>query len=166
MPDFRYWYWRPYGLRGGGGDTYMQVTELWLQANGARITASGQWYNWNVSLTGNSTSNSNADSLEGHGPDKVDDGTNSKWLDTRGAGGGLWRDFGQTIYADQLCWVTGDDATWRDPASWVIYGSNDNSTWTNLWESFDTPTTSRITLAGTWPLSGTKRRPGSFLSFF
>ena len=25
------------GLRGGGGDTYMQVTELWLQANGARI---------------------------------------------------------------------------------------------------------------------------------
>ena len=91
-----------------------------------------------------------------------------EWVDLRaGAGGGLWRDFGQTIiYADQLCWVTGDDAVWRDPASWVINGSNDNSTWTNLWEASTLPPRR----ASRWPERGrcpAREAPTErFLSFF
>lgn len=170
MPDYRYYLWRPYAVRDSSSENYVQMGELTLMANGAAVTSASPWYNWNGTNTGNSTSNSNTNSTNygDVGPSHLTDGNVAwKWFDDRGGGGaGVWRDYGQTVYVDQISWYTGNDATWRDPTSWEIFGSNDNSTWTSLWSSSDSVTTTRSALAGTWSLSGTKRRPGNFVQFF
>ncbi|MDO8563827.1 MAG: hypothetical protein Q7R87_02375 [Nanoarchaeota archaeon] len=72
----------------------------------------------------------------------IDSSTSTKWLDqnfTLGVASqtghsNLSIDTGasNTVTFDAYKWATANDATERDPVSWNVYGSNDNSTWTLL----------------------------------
>ena len=41
-------------------------------------------------------------------------------------------DFGSVVSIHSYIWYTSNDSPPRDPTSWKLYGSSDNSTWTIL----------------------------------
>lgn len=59
------------------------------------------------------------------------DGTGAKFLDYDFASGGtnIVFDFGSPIAFDGYRWQTGGDESGRDPKSWTLYGSTDNTNW-------------------------------------
>lgn len=59
------------------------------------------------------------------------DGTGAKFLDYDFASGGtnIVFDFGSPIAFDGYRWQTAGDESGRDPKSWTLYGSTDNTNW-------------------------------------
>ena len=75
--------------------------------------------------------------LDGHtsptyeGIKNLIDGTNNKFLDYNFQSGGtnIVFDFGSPIPFDGYRWQTANDESGRDPKSWTLYGSTDNTNW-------------------------------------
>ena len=63
--------------------------------------------------------------------EKLIDGTNDKFLDYNFTNGGtnILFDFGSPIAFDGYRWKTANDESGRDPMSWTLYGSTDNTNW-------------------------------------
>lgn len=67
----------------------------------------------------------------GENPDKVKDGSvDTKWLDFNKKE--LVFEFPAPVTIDGYNYATGNDATERDPVSWIFYGSDDNVNWIPL----------------------------------
>ena len=86
----------------------------------------------------------------GENPEKVKDGSvDSKWLDFNKKE--LVFDFGSAVTIDGYNFATANDATERDPVSWIFYGSDDNVNWIPLDVRADQPiTTARKTYQSSW----------------
>ena len=84
-----------------------------------------------------SMSSINISLLDGHASppfeviENLIDGTGAKFLDYDFASGGtnIVFDFGSPIAFDGYRWQTGGDESGRDPKSWTLYGSTDNTNW-------------------------------------
>lgn len=133
------------------GGSMVQVSEFNLLNDSTSITG-GTYVSWNNSFTGNSSSNT-VYSPFGEEPSKANDGsTGTKWMDNRlDSECGLWIDFAAPTKVTGYRWYTANDSSERDPASWKVYGSLDNSNWRLLSDiSGFIATPDRYTLAGTW----------------
>jgi hypothetical protein len=99
----------------------IQMAEFQFILNGTPLPTAGA-----------TVSNPGGNNPAGQDPPKVFDGlTSDKYLDfTRTAP--LDFDLGSAKSIDSYNFATGDDAPERDPVSWVLYGSNDDSTWIPL----------------------------------
>ena len=74
----------------------------------------------------------NHTSPAGEGIDKLtDDNNNTKFLDYNFGSGGtqILFDFPSPIIFNGYKWTNANDAEHRDPKSWTLYGSNDNTNW-------------------------------------
>jgi hypothetical protein len=74
-------------------------------------------------------------------------------------------DFGTSTTINSYTWTTANDVINRDPTGWVLYGSDNNSTWTTLSTvtGFN-PTTNRTTPVGTtWTFTAPAGGTGSVL---
>jgi len=117
---------------------------------GSRIT-SASYYAWNLNFS--PAGDAGPSQYPGNEtPSMANDGTtNTKWLDFRGAGGGLFIDLGAPTTTTGYQMYTANDGDWRDPRSWKVWASNNNSTWTLISDvSNQSLTTSRYAYAGAW----------------
>lgn len=129
---YRYYRFRPTALR-VGGTAIMQLSEFAMLKGLVRQSG----------MTASATNNS---SPGGEEPDKaVDNSTATKWLTNNGVSSALILDFGSAKITTGYRWATGNDATERDPVSWVVEGSADNANWTVLdtRTNYATPTARR-----------------------
>lgn len=109
-----------------------------------------QFYNGDSSLPANlvpvstATNDGGSNGIDtGEGALKLIDGDfGSKWLD--GNNKPVIFDFGAPATFDRYLFVTGNDATERDPVNWALEGSDDQLTWTLIEDiDFTYPTTTR-----------------------
>jgi len=111
----------------------IQVGELALTLNGTTLA----WPN------GASATNPGGDNIDPNSygaPEAIDGNVATKWFDrnfnndetSQDGDSVLIVDAGQPVTFNGYTWATADDTPARDPGSWSIYGSNDNSTWTLL----------------------------------
>jgi len=102
------------------GSNSVQIAELIIGKDSARID-----------YTGATASNPDGNNPGGENPSKaIDNNTGTKWLDFNKKS--LIIDFGKTVSANMYTFTTANDSNDRDPVSWTMYGSTDNSTWTTL----------------------------------
>jgi len=134
---YRYFRFTPVTLRGGGN--MVQLSEFEMLLDGTRIAA--------VNATNPGGTNGAAD---GEGALKaIDNDTNTKWLD--GNKQPLILDFGKPAAANGYRFITGNDGPERDPVSWTLEGSNDNSTWSIVdQQTAQTVTTDRKAASSTY----------------
>jgi hypothetical protein len=146
--SYRYVKWYITDLRNKSTANSVQVSEFRLRNLGSNLTMSGTATNPGGSNPGAET------------PPKVIDGsTITKWLDfnikssSTGFTSTLIIDMGVATIFDGYTWWTANDATERDPKTWQILGSNDNSNYTLLHEVIGfTATTSRRTNVGNFTI--------------
>ena len=76
-------------------------------------------------------------------PCRTDDIPATKWLSFDGVATTLTYDFGTPTVATKYRWATGNDFSERDPVSWVVEGSQNNTSWTVLHTvtGYETPIT-------------------------
>lgn len=116
---YRYFRFQPTAIRTPAGVT-IQMSEFALLSGSTRLTG------MTITATGSTTG-------AGEEPDKAgDDNTATKWCNTAGLPCTLVYDFGTATSATGYRWATANDATGRDPVSWIVSGSSDGSTWTVL----------------------------------
>lgn len=139
--SYRYWRWQITGIRGGGLDTHVQVSELNFQVGGV-----------DQSWSGATVSNPGGNHPVGEEAWRIYDGnSNTKWLDLNFTTSGITTlifDFGsnQKRSFSGYRWSTGNDAQERDPKNWTISASNNNSLWVTVSTVINyTSTTSRNT---------------------
>jgi hypothetical protein len=117
-------------IRGGGGDSYVQLSEFsMLGLNGAELN--GTYTNVNGSSPGT------------EGPTNLgDENTSTKWLNFTGTGSIVQIDMGSTVNVFGYRLATANDANHRDPVSWTLESSNNGATWTTIASvsNFGTPT--------------------------
>jgi hypothetical protein len=119
----RYFRFTPTKLRNDAAANSIQLAEFEMIKNGIR-------------LTGATASNPGGNSPGGESPAQgVDNNPGSKWLDFNKKA--LVLDYGTVVNADGYRFATANDGEERDPVSWKVEGSNDNTTWTLLDEKFD-----------------------------
>jgi hypothetical protein len=117
MATNRYFRWQPTAMRVGGTGV-VQASEFWFLNGGSPVTPTL------ISGVGDNFSG-------GEGSDTLgDNNTATKWCNTNGLTGYALFDFGTTVIIDGYRWATGNDAPERDPISWTIEGSDNNTTWT------------------------------------
>ena len=137
---YRYFRFVPTALR-DPGDNSVQISEFQMLLNGTRIA-------------GAIASETPADSPGGEGPaEGNDNNVDSKWLNFSKTNARLVLDFGTATNVTGYRWATANDSDGRDPISWRVEGSHDNSTWAVL----DTQTnyavpTDRKTYLANFPL--------------
>ncbi|MBM3863729.1 MAG: discoidin domain-containing protein, partial [Verrucomicrobia bacterium] len=134
---YRYFRFTPVTLRGGGN--MVQLSEFEMLLDGARIAA--------VSATNPGGSNG---ASAGEGALKaIDNNPDSKWLDANKQP--LILDFGKPAAANGYRFITSNDGSERDPVSWTLEGSNDNSTWSIVdQQTAQTVTTNRKAASSTY----------------
>jgi hypothetical protein len=127
---YRYLRWLMTQTKGADnfGFGAIQASELVLLYNGATVS-------WGLSASatnpdGGSTPNELA-------PKLLDYDINTKWCDlsfgtTSFGTSSIYIDNVTPIFFNSYYYVTGNDSPDRDPVSWTLSGSNDNSTWTVL----------------------------------
>lgn len=145
----RYFIFQPISIK-GGGDPYIQLGEFNIMNGGSRIT-SANYYAWNLSFSSPGDAGaSNYPSNET--PSMANDGTTStKWLDFRGVGGGLYMDLLSPTTTTGYQIYTANDGPHRDPSTWKVWASKDNTTWALVSEVSNAGLTdSRYAYAGTW----------------
>jgi len=149
-PGYRYYRFRPTGLRDDASAAGVQLAELALFHQGLRRQAV-------------SVSNPGGNNPIGQGPTHADDAiVVSRWLDFNR--GQLLYDYGANVEIDAYSITTANDAPDRDPVRWIFEASVDGASWTLLddrsGQSYPTPT-ARLTstpaiaissLAGVTPL--------------
>jgi hypothetical protein len=83
----------------------------------------------------------------GEGPDKAGDGsTSTKWLDFTETGSVLNMTFASNTTIGGYRLTTANDAPERDPASWRLQASTNNSTWVTISTITSAPSTNRLSL--------------------
>lgn len=130
---WRYWRFTPTARRGGGSTT-TQFSELHMTCAGRRTVSTGQ---------------SGPAGTGAEGVDQADDwAVLSKLVGGTPADCAVTLDLGSSLACDGYEWFTANDATDRDPVSWTLEGSDDNSTWTTVdTQTSVTITTSRLASA-------------------
>lgn len=117
--NFRYYRFTPTELRNTAGANSVQIAEFELYAG-------------NTLLTGAIASNPGGNNPGNESPaEAVDGDLSTKWLDFTKFSG-LVLDFGNPVFADGYRFATANDATERDPVSWTLEGSNDNTNWIEI----------------------------------
>lgn len=117
--NFRYYRFTPTELRNTAGANSVQLAEFELYAN-------------NTLLLGAIASNPGGNNPGNESPAQAVDGDlGTKWLDFTKFSG-LILDFGTPVFSDGYRFATANDANERDPISWILEGSNDNSNWTEI----------------------------------
>ena len=147
---YRYWRWYISGRR-GADNAGIQVSEWDWMNNGSAIS---------MPTPTNPGGNSPSGPTYYEDPPKVvDNSLNTKWLDFNfggsiGTNNGysiLRFDFGSPVQIDGYQWWTANDAINRDPVSWLIQRSSNNSSWTTVHTVTNASiTTSRKAFAGAW----------------
>jgi hypothetical protein len=122
---YKYYKWHITEIRTIGQDfvNLTQVGEFVFLLNGSNQSMSGV----TVSLL-----NGHISPMPNEVVSKLIDGDiYSKFLDLSFANGGteVLFEFPSPIIFNGYKWSTGNDAIWRDPKSWTLYGSNDNTNW-------------------------------------
>lgn len=121
-------------IRGGGGDSYVQLSEFsMLGLNSSEIN--GTYTNTSGSSPGS------------EGPSNLgDENTSTKWLNFNGVGSGVQIDFGSNVNVFGYRMATANDATYRDPVSWRVQSSTNGSTWTTIAQvtNYGTPTNRNV----------------------
>ena len=123
---YRYLRWAMTQTKGADNFSAVQASELVLLYNGATVS-------WGPSASatnpdGGSTPNEGA-------PKLIDNDITTKWCDlsfgtTSFGTSTIYIDNVSPIFFNSYYYVTGNDSPNRDPVTWVLSGSNDNSTWT------------------------------------
>jgi hypothetical protein len=125
---YKYYKWHITAIRTIGQDfaNLTQVGEFIFLLNGSNQNMSGA----SVSLLNGHTSPFPYEVVG----KLIDGDIYSKFLDLNFANGGteVLFEFPSAIIFDGYKWSTGSDAIWRDPKSWTLYGSNDNTNWNTL----------------------------------
>jgi hypothetical protein len=146
----RYFILQASALRVAGN--LLQLSEFNIMNGGTRLT-SATYSNWNLSFaSAGSVEPFTTNSPSNEGPSLANDGsTSTKWLDFRGAGGGLLIDLGTAQTSTGYQWYTANDVDGRDLKSWKVWASNDKTTWTLVSDvSNFSATTTRFAFAGSW----------------
>lgn len=148
--SFRYFKWEITNVSGGinqGSNSYPQASEFVFTVNGI-----------NQSMSGVTVTNPGGSNPVNEDPSKLVDGnTATKFLDSNNLVSRstvVIFDFGtvRTFYGYN--WATANDVSARDPRTWTVSGSNDNSNWTLLSTVVDfIATTSRFTYNPGWSFS-------------
>lgn len=138
---YRYYRWN---IRGWGATTMIQAADFFLRNNGA-----------DLSWAGASCTNPSGSNPGGEGPAQlIDSNTGTKVLDFNANTNGFSRmvfDLGSAQAVNGYRWNTANDEPARDPITWDLQGSNDNSNWTTLHTVTGASiTASRGASAGTW----------------
>lgn len=147
VTSYRYIKWYITNVRTFSTANSVQVSEFNILNDGS-----------NISLVGKSISNPGGSNPASENPPKLIDGSvTTKWLDfnikssSTGFTSTIIVDFGSSVTFNSYRWYTANDAIERDPKSWQLLGSNDNSNYTLLHTVTDfTSTTGRRVLAGTF----------------
>lgn len=147
----RYFILQVLDIRSPSTQNIVQISEFNLMNVSTRLTAS-TYYNWNLSFTSAANLSDASNSPGGEEPYRANDANvNTKWLDFRGTGGGLWIDLGSNQESTGYQWYTANDADWRDPKTWRVWASQDDKTWFLLSDiSGFTAPSARYTYAGSW----------------
>ncbi len=127
---YRYYRWEISNVRGGptgSSSSYPQASEFVFRFNSINQSMSG------VTVTNPGGSNPASETP----PKLVDGNTGTKFLDLNTLSSRntiVIFDFGSgnTKRFNGYNWATANDVTSRDPRTWTISGSNDNSNWTVL----------------------------------
>lgn len=147
----RYYILQILDVKNPSSENIVQISEFNIMNSSTRLVTSS-YYNWNLSFPSASNLSDSSNSPTNEEPYRANDANvNTKWLDFRGTGGGLWVDLGSNQESTGYQWYTANDATWRDPKSWKVWASQDDKTWflASQVTGF-TATDSRYTLAGSW----------------
>jgi alpha-tubulin suppressor-like RCC1 family protein len=118
LPYFKYFRFTAQARVAG---TALQYSEFILLYNGQRISSTGAIVydiSGNTSNTGLNFSNT------------LDNNVNTKYYDANK--NPLIFEYPTQMYVDSFTYSTGNDGPERDPVTWVLAGSNDKNTWTNL----------------------------------
>lgn len=140
---YRYFRFTPTAIRNSTVSAELQLAEFAVLSGTTRMTG------MTITAVNNTVST-------GEEPDKAgDDNLNTKWYDPDGIPVDLIYDFSSPVTATGYRWATADDAPDRDPVSWTVSGSNDNSNWTTLdtVTDFATPT-ARLTYLADFTFGG------------
>jgi hypothetical protein len=108
------------------GDARIQFSELIFAYNKIRVNYTGA----TASTPGISNGN-----LSQSPAQAIDNDNNTKWFSgdiTPVLPASFIVDFKSARNINMYTYVTGNDQSGRDPSSWIIYGSNDNTNWTTL----------------------------------
>jgi hypothetical protein len=116
---YRYYRFVPTALR-DPGDSSVQIAEFQMLLNGNR-------------LSGATASETPADSPGGEGPAEGNDNDlDTKWLNFSRTDARLILDFGTATEVSGYRFATANDSDGRDPVSWRVEGSHDNTAWVVL----------------------------------
>jgi len=145
----RYFILQPIAVRSSG--QYLQLSEFNIM-NGATRISPATYSNWNLSFSPAGSLADTPTSPANETPALANDGNvNTKWLDFRGAGGGLLIDLGSQQTSTGYQWYTANDSNGRDLSSWKVWSSNDLTTWRLMSDvSGFSATTTRLAFAGSW----------------
>jgi hypothetical protein len=119
---YKYYKWHITAIRDIGIQAYTQLSEFTFLLDGVDTDMSGV----TISLLNGHTSPNGENAIN------LKDGSLvSKFLDYNFNDGGteLLFEFPTAIIFNGYKWGTGNDSDWRDPKSWTLYGSNDNTNW-------------------------------------
>jgi hypothetical protein len=117
--NYQYYKFTPTAVKNQNAANSVQFSELIISYNGVRVDYS------NASATNPGRSPGNETPSQG-----IDNSVNSKFLDfTKGP---LIINFGKKTTINEYTFSTANDATERDPVSWIFYGSDDGNNWVTL----------------------------------
>ncbi len=155
----------------GGPSTYRyvryRITQRRPDTAGLVQVSEFQFYNGDSTVPANRVVVTDATNPGGsNGPDAgegvlklIDGDINTKWLD--GNNQPVIFDFGSAVTFDRYLFVTGNDATDRDPVMWTLEGSDDLDNWTaieNIDFNYPTPLGRNVSSLGI-PLPGPSLTP-------
>lgn len=145
---FRYFVFDPIAVKTAGN--FIQLSEFNLM-NGGTVITSATYGNWNNSFSP-AASIGDANSPGNETPALAkDQNTGTKWLDFRGVDGGFYIDLGGITTTTGYQMYTANDGPDRDPTTWKVYGSTNNSDWYLISDiSGYNGTNNRFSLYGQW----------------
>jgi hypothetical protein len=119
---YKYYKWHITAIRDIGIQSYVQLSEFTFLLDSVDTDMSLV----TISLLNGHTSPNGENAIN-----LKDGNLISKFLDYNFEDGGteLLFEFPTAIIFNGYKWGTGNDSDWRDPKSWTLYGSNDNTNW-------------------------------------
>ena len=120
MADYRYYKFYVTATR--TASNYVQFDELIFGYNNTRVDYTG-------AVATNPVGGVVPDQLPSRA---IDNSLTTKFLDVNGVPSTFIIDFQTAKLVNSYTYATGGDAIGRDPKSWTLYGSNDNTTWVTL----------------------------------
>lgn len=125
LGGYRYFKFEIVNVNDNGSGGYAGIQEIIIGYNNVKL-----------SYTGATATDINNNGYSAEGPANAIDGTNSKWTtgftSTNNPHPTLIVDFKTSQIVDSYTFVTGFDTSGRDPCSWILYGSYNNTNWTTL----------------------------------